>query len=61
MNTRFALDDSVVKEVMSEGWVIAAWVSVWEGLAALLMNLGPLSRTRKVYQRLVRGELVFGE
>jgi hypothetical protein len=42
-----------VEGVMGEGLVIAAWVSVWEGLAALLMNWPPLVRERWVYRRFV--------
>ncbi|WP_136059642.1 TetR/AcrR family transcriptional regulator [Pontiella sulfatireligans] len=52
LNLNYDLDDAVIEGVMAEGLVIAAWVSVWEGLAALLMNWPPLLRTRRVYHRL---------
>lgn len=59
LNLKFDLDDAVVEGVMAEGLVIAAWVSVWEGLAAVLLNGPPLWRDRKVYQKLADTTLVF--
>jgi hypothetical protein len=59
LNRTFDLDDAVVKGVMAEGLVIAAWVSVWEGLAGLLMNLPPLIYTRRVYSLLALADLQF--
>ncbi|VGO18127.1 hypothetical protein [Pontiella sulfatireligans] len=59
LNLRFDLDDAVVEGVMAEGLVIAAWVSVWEGLAGVLLNLPPLLRTRRVYHRLSSTDLQF--
>lgn len=59
LNLRFDLDDAVVEGVMAEGLVIAAWVSVWEGLAGVLMNLPPLLRTRRVFHRLSSTDLQF--
>lgn len=51
--------ESIVKKVVSEGMVIAAWISIWEGATALLMELTPLIRTRKVYARLLQAEVAF--
>lgn len=52
INLHYNIEDTIIKGVMAEGIVIAAWVSVWEGLAALLMNFPPLKRTRRIYRRL---------
>jgi len=59
-NLKYDLDDAVIEGVMAEGLVIAAWVSVWEGLAALLMNWPPLHRTRRIYGQLSNATYVFG-
>lgn len=59
LNLHYDLDDVVMEGVMAEGLVIAAWVSVWEGLAALLMNWKPLLSERAVYRRLVAAKYSF--
>jgi hypothetical protein len=60
LNLNYNLDDAVIEGVMAEGLVIAAWVSVWEGLAALLMNWPSIVRTRHVYSRLANATYSFG-
>lgn len=59
LNLTFDLDDAIVEGVMAEGLVIAAWVSVWEGLAALLMNWRLLLNDRRIYRRLSVAEYAF--
>lgn len=53
------LYDAIVKGMMAEGLVIAAWVSVWEGLAALLMSWKPLVHERPIYRRFVEADYSF--
>lgn len=60
LNLNFDLENSVVEGVLAEGLVIAAWVSVWEGLAAVLLSGPPLLKDRKVYKKLAGTTLVFG-
>ncbi len=57
LNLTFHLDDAVVEGVMAEGLVIAAWVSVWEGLALLLMNGPVLLKNRRLYAATGRASL----
>lgn len=57
LNLTYHLDDAVVEGVMAEGLVIAAWVSVWEGLALLLMNGPALLKDRRLYAAMGRASL----
>lgn len=57
LNLTFHLDDAVVEGVMAEGLVIAAWVSVWEGLALVLMNGPVLLKNRRLYAATGRAAL----
>lgn len=59
MNLRFGSGEGVVRAVLIEGLVIAAWMSVWEGLAALLMNWPTLIRERRIYRRLANAAYSF--
>jgi hypothetical protein len=59
LNLHFELNDAIVKGVLEEGLVIAAWVSVWEGLSTLLLNWLPLVRTRRIYRRLSCAQYLF--
>lgn len=59
MNHRVVLGDTVLKRVLAEGLVIAAWVSLWEALAGLLLNWQPAMRERIIYRRLLRAEVMF--
>ncbi|MCF7816851.1 MAG: hypothetical protein K9M54_03115 [Kiritimatiellales bacterium] len=54
-----ALNDSVVNNVLSEGLIIASWVSLWEALAGFLLNWQPAMRDRFIYRRLLRSEVTF--
>ena len=57
INRAFDLSAAIVKSIMAEGLVIAAWVSMWEAMAGLLMNWQPLVRERLIYHRLKNAEL----
>lgn len=47
---------SVVSNVFAEGLTVAAWVSLWEALAVLLIEWSPLRKNLRVYRRLAYAE-----
>ena len=59
INHAFDLSDDIVNKVLAEGLVIAAWVSMWEAIAGLLMNWQPLVRDRLIYRRLKKAPVTF--
>lgn len=59
MGYALQLKDSVVNRVLTEGLVIASWVSLWEALAGLLLNWQPAMRERFIFRRLLRAEVTF--
>lgn len=50
---------SMVENVLAEGITIAAWVSVWEAVATLLLKWLPHRKNIKLYRRLAEVEMVF--
>ena len=50
---------SMVENVLAEGITIAAWVSVWEAVATLLLKWLPHRKNIKLYRHLAGAELVF--
>jgi hypothetical protein len=59
LNLHFELEEAIVEGALVEGLVIAAWVSVWEGLSTLLLNWPSLVRTRHIYGRLSCAQYLF--
>jgi len=53
-----AAQPSVVKEVLGEGLSIAAWVAMWEALAAFLVDWLPRHHETLLLRRLARARLV---
>ncbi|WP_345989327.1 hypothetical protein WCX18_02640 [Sulfurimonas sp. HSL1-2] len=50
---------SVVGEVFAEGLTVAAWVSLWEGVALVLLEWRPHRRRVRRYERLEAAEVQF--
>ena len=52
---------SVVGDVFAEGLTVAAWVSLWESVAVLLIEWMPRRRNVRRHERLAEAEVVFGD
>jgi hypothetical protein len=52
-------EKSVVASVFAEGLTIAAWVSLWEAVAAVLINWRPHRRRIKLCERIARATIFF--
>lgn len=55
----YPIDASVLTQTLAEGMTVAAWVSLWEGLATFLINWAPHRRQLKVYERIASAQLSF--
>lgn len=51
--------ESVVHEVISEGLMVAGWVSLWESLATFLIKWLPLSKKLKTYRKIAASDVEF--
>tara|TARA_B110000305_G_C19449371_1_gene646869 strand:+ start:855 stop:1409 length:555 start_codon:yes stop_codon:yes gene_type:complete len=51
--------DSVVIHVLAQGLTIAAWISLWEASANLLVHWTPHRRLMAIYERIARAPLTF--
>lgn len=58
-NRRLPDTDSVFAHILAEGLIIAAWVSLWEALANLLIHWTPLKRPLDIYRRIASAEVIF--
>jgi hypothetical protein len=45
-------DTTVFEQVVAEGLTIAAWVSLWESLAVLLVDRSPHRQSIRLFQRI---------
>jgi len=52
VNTVFPVGNSVLAKVFAEGLTVAAWVSLWQGVAAFLINWWPYRHRIKLYKNL---------
>lgn len=52
-------DTSVFKQVFAEGLTIAGWVSVWEAMATILLDISPCRRAIRRCERIARAPLNF--
>jgi len=59
LNRLLVPERSVTANVFAEGLTIAAWVSMWEALAIILIEWFPLRKNVVLYRRLAHAELVF--
>lgn len=51
--------DHVVADVLTEGLMIAAWVSLWEAIAVFLVDWFPHRKSLLVFQSIANAELIF--
>ncbi|MGB2822727.1 MAG: hypothetical protein WBF17_17215 [Phycisphaerae bacterium] len=59
VNQALGAERSVVANVFAQGLTVAAWVSLWEALAVLLIEWSPHRKDILLYQRLANARLVF--
>ena len=59
VNRFLGVDRSVVANVFAEGLTVAAWVSLWEALATLMIEWPPRRRETRLYRRLAHAALLF--
>lgn len=52
-------DERFFVEVLSEGMLVAGWVSLWEAMATFLIKWLPLTKKLKLYKRISDSEIVF--
>lgn len=52
-------DENMIYEVISEGLLVAGWVSLWESLATFLIKWLPLSKKLKIYKRIAVAKVEF--
>ncbi len=53
------IQESFSANLLSEGLMVAAWVSLWESLATFLIHWAPLKRGIRLYESIARSEVVF--
>jgi hypothetical protein len=58
-NQRDPVTESVLVHLLAEGLTIAAWVSLWEALATLLIHWTPLKSQLNIYRRIAHAEVIF--
>jgi len=51
--------ESFFVKVLSEGMLVAGWVSLWEALATLLIKWLPLTKKLKLFKRISTCEILF--
>lgn len=49
----------LIHRVISEGLMIAGWVSMWEAMATILINWLPLRKKLKLFKRIVNSKIEF--
>ncbi len=52
-------NDNVVQEVVSEGLMVAGWVSLWEALATFLIKWLPYTKKLKLFNRIIQAGIKF--
>ena len=60
VNQALGAERSVVGNVFAQGLTVAAWVSLWESLAIVLIEWFPHRRSILLYRRLADAGLIFG-
>lgn len=59
LNQALGENSSVVANVFAEGLTIAAWVSLWESIAFLLLEWFPHRKKVRIYKRLADAKIIF--
>lgn len=56
---KLSWQEDVISEVFAQGLTIAAWISMWESLAILLLEWHPRRDTIRLYNRIICSPIVF--
>jgi hypothetical protein len=56
---QLGIEGAMLKNLLTEGLTVAAWVSLWQALATFLINWIPFRRRVKLYQRIARAPIEF--
>jgi len=56
---RFSSSEGVLAEVFAQGLTVAAWVSLWEAIANLLLEWFPHRQDIKRYDRVINAPVIF--
>jgi hypothetical protein len=59
VNRLLAHDTRILTQVFAEGLTVAAWVSMWEALATLLLEWRPHRVNRRIHDRIMAASVVF--
>ncbi len=63
--TTFALltgdSENIIVELLSEGMMVAGWVSLWEALATFLIKWLPLTKKLKLFKRVLACDVLFND
>ena len=59
VNREIQGSDSVFGRVFAEGLTVAAWVSLWEAVATLLINWAPHRRRIRLYELVAAAPVQF--
>lgn len=52
-------EETITQKIISEGLMVAGWVSLWEALATFLIKWLPLSKKLKTYKRIAGADVFF--
>jgi hypothetical protein len=52
-----ALDDTLFTQLLSDAFLIIGWVAMWEPVTVLLYQLWPITRTKRIYDRIAAMEI----
>ncbi len=55
----FKTNEGLVNEVISEGMMVAGWVSLWEALATFLIKWLPLTKKLKLFKKIADAPVMF--
>ena len=61
VNQKIADNVTVIGHVFAEGLTVAAWVSLWNGIANFLINWTPHHRQIKMYKKISKAKIIFSK
>lgn len=56
---RLASSQGVIEEVFARGLTIAAWVSLWEAIVKIFLELPPYRQNIRLFDRIIEGRIIF--
>ncbi len=56
---RLSMRQGVLTEVFAQGLTVAAWVSLWEAIAKVFLELGTHRKNIKLFKRIINAPVVF--